>query len=122
MSHKVDAPNIEDFNFKDEVEGHLILPGWIPHSLAAITCADICMDILEEGGPKEPRLEQLSGCLGGASMSSTRRVVTMGDNTMDFSLRKASPANRILTQLVKEGLLSKIHLDIIEEFLFLVGG
>ena len=72
MSHKVDAPNIEDFNFKDEVKGHFILPGQIPHPLAAITSVDICMDILEEGGPKEPRLEQLSGCLGGASMSSTR--------------------------------------------------
>jgi len=46
----------------------------------------------------------------------------MGDHTLNFPLRKASPANPILTQLVKEGLLPEIHLDIIKEFLFLVGG
>jgi len=45
-----------------------------------------------------------------------------GRSHSEFPLRKASPANPILTQLVKEGLRPEVHLDIIEEFLFLVGG
>jgi len=48
MAHEVDASNIKDFNFKDEVKGHLILPCKIPHPLAVITCANICMDVLEK--------------------------------------------------------------------------
>jgi len=55
-------------------------------------------------------------------MSSIRRVVTLGDHTLNFPLRKASSANPILRQLVKEGLLLEIHLDIMEKFLFLVRG
>ena len=55
-------------------------------------------------------------------MSSTRIVVTMGDYTLNFPLRKASPGNPILAQLVEKGLLPKICLDIVEEFLFLVEG
>ena len=46
----------------------------------------------------------------------------MGDHTQNFPLRKASPGNPILTQLVEKGLLLKICLDIVEEFLFLVEG
>jgi len=53
-------------------------------------------------------------------MSSTWKVVTMGNHALNFLLREATPANPIFTQLVIEGLLLEIHLDIMEKFLFLV--
>jgi len=46
----------------------------------------------------------------------------MGDHTLNFLLKKASFANPILTQLVKEGRLPEICLHIIEELLFLMRG
>jgi len=55
-------------------------------------------------------------------MSSTWRVVTMRNHALNFLLREAMLANPILTQLVKDGLFAEIYLDIIEKFLFLVGG
>jgi len=80
------------------------------------------MDILKERGPEEARLQHLSSCLGAASVSSTRRIVAMGDYTLNFPLRKASPDNPILAQLVKEWYLPEICFDIMEELLFLVEG
>jgi len=57
------------------------------------------VDILEKRGPKEPCLKYLGSSLGGASMSSTWRVVTMGNHTLKFLLREAASINAIFAQL-----------------------
>jgi len=57
------------------------------------------VDILEKRGPKEPHLKYLGNGLGGASMSSTWRVVTMGNHTLNLLLREAVSINAIFAQL-----------------------
>jgi len=57
------------------------------------------VDILEKRGPKEPRLKHLDSGLRGATMSFTWRVITMGNNTLNFLLREAASINAIFAQL-----------------------
>jgi len=74
-SYKVDAPNIKYLDFEDEVEGHLILPGDVSRPLAMITCENVVVGIPEQVRPKESSLEDLHSGLGGARISSIRRVM-----------------------------------------------
>jgi len=54
------------------------------------------VDVLEERGPKETRLKHLGGSLGGISMSSTWRVVTMRNHALNFLFWEATPVDAIL--------------------------
>ena len=46
----------------------------------------------------------------------------MGNHALNLLLREATPVDPILAQLVKESFIPKVHLDIMEELLFLMGG
>jgi len=55
-------------------------------------------------------------------MSSIWRVVTERNHALNLLIRKAAPADPIFIQLVKKKFLPKVHLNIMEELLFLIGG
>jgi len=54
-------------------------------------------------------------------MTSTWGVMTMRNHALNLLLRKVMSIDPILTQLVKEGFLLKIAVDITKELLLLLG-
>ena len=55
-------------------------------------------------------------------MTSIWGVVTIRNHALNLFLREVTPVNFILTQLIEEWLLPKVHLNIVEELFLLMGG
>jgi len=88
MAYEVNAPYIKYLNIKNIVKGYLILPRNVPHSLITITSLNIFMDIFDKYRLKESGLKYLGRSAGGASKSSTARVMVIIYNTMNLILRE----------------------------------
>ena len=70
--------------------------------MTLIKGSDIMMDILKKVRPKEARLKHLCSNLRGACMSSTWRIMAMGDYALNFLLGEAMPIDSIFPQLVEK--------------------
>ena len=70
--------------------------------------------------PKESSLKYLDRDPGGASMSSSRRIMAMGDNTLFFIIKIITSTYSIIEVLEKKRFLPKVGLDVIEQFLLRV--
>jgi len=73
-SHGIHAPNIEDLDFKNIVNKHLIPLRPIFGPLAMVVSPDV---ILEKGWPLKGGLYNVGRCLTTSCMSTTRHIMAM---------------------------------------------
>jgi len=93
--HEINTPNIENFYFKDVVQGHLISFSNIIDALTLVTFRNKEMHVFKEWWPPETRLKDFERSLLSTGVATIGRRVTMVQNVTYLVFRDASSEDSI---------------------------
>ena len=110
--YEVDSPNIENINFKKNIERHLISLGHISNPLAAITSQHELMNIFKQRRPEKSHLKNTGSCLLSTIMATIDSRITVLQNILRLTIRNASPYNLICSISEQEWLIPSIPLHL----------
>nr|GFC83217.1 hypothetical protein [Tanacetum cinerariifolium] len=119
--HEINAPNVEDLINLDGILRHFIMLRNLSLTLTSVTRFNQVMGIMVDSGPIKTRVKHLLGGVVQAMMSPGGSIVASLENVNGFLAMNTPPDDLIRTYFKQEGVVPKVMLHILEEFVLLLG-